>query len=77
MDASYEAMKQIMSKYQESSDMGFIHPDSPVAKATTHPSIPKPKASMAVQPKFTYNCNHCKQPGHDQHSCPFRDECLQ
>ena len=77
VDTTYEAIRKVLPRYQESVDMGFVHPDLPVAKATTQPNIHKPKASMSFKPKVVYDCNHCKQPGHDQHSCPFKDECLQ
>ena len=76
VDGTYEAMRKILQKYRQSIDMGFLHPDSSVAKATTQPFIPKAKVSMAFRQKLIYDCNPCKQSGHDQKSCPFKEGCL-
>ena len=55
--------------------MNRLVPNCSVAKATTRPAIGK--AKQQTESKKVYNCNNCGQPGHDQKSCPFKDECLQ
>ena len=72
VDSSYDAIQKVLPRYQDSIDMGFTQPDLPVVKYPAQPFIHKQKASMSFRPKVTYDCNHCKQPGHDQKSCPFK-----
>ena len=72
VDSSYDAIQKVLPRYQDSIDVGFTQPDLPVVKAPAQPFIHKQKASMSFRPKVTYDCNHCKQPGHDQKSCPFK-----
>ena len=76
IDMTYEAIRKSLPRYQESIDMGFMDPRSPVAKATMQSTTVTPKASTPFKQKREYDCNHCNQPGHDQKSCPYRDECL-
>ena len=75
VDTTYEAIRQILPKYQELVNMGLGDPSSIVAKATMQPL--KGKQQAGSREKKEYNCNNCGQPGHDQKNCPFKDECLQ
>ena len=77
IDSTYDAVQDVLPKYQEMIHMGFAQPNSPVVKA---PVQHQQRENQKVKDNFQqYNkdaCPHCNEPGHYTKTYPFRDECL-